>query len=57
LHRDIVAILALPPVKERLGTMGYDIAAAGPDELAAIMKSDTEMWGGVIQKAGIEKIE
>ena len=57
LHRDIVAILALPPVKERLGTMGYDIAAVGPDELGAIMKSDTEKWGAVIQKAGIAKIE
>jgi hypothetical protein len=47
----------LPPVKERLSTMGYDIAASGPDELGAIMKSDTEMWGGVIQKAAIAKIE
>jgi tripartite-type tricarboxylate transporter receptor subunit TctC len=57
LHNDITAILALPPVKERLGTMGYDIAAAGPDELAAIVKSDTEKWRGVIAKAGIAKIE
>jgi tripartite-type tricarboxylate transporter receptor subunit TctC len=57
LHRDIVAILALAPVKERLGTMGYDIAAAGPDELDAIMKSDTAKWGAVVQKAGIAKIE
>ncbi len=37
--------------------MGYDIAAVGPDELGAIMKSDTEKWGAVIQKAGIAKIE
>jgi tripartite-type tricarboxylate transporter receptor subunit TctC len=57
LHRDIVAILALAPVKERLGTMGYDIAAAGPDELGTIMKSDTAKWGAVVQKAGIAKIE
>ncbi len=57
LHSEIVAVLALPPVKERLTTLGYDIAAAGPDALAALMKSDTDRWGAVIQKAGIEKIE
>jgi tripartite-type tricarboxylate transporter receptor subunit TctC len=57
LHADIAAILALPPVKERLATLGYDVAAAGPDTLAALMKSDTERWGAVIQKAGIAKID
>jgi tripartite-type tricarboxylate transporter receptor subunit TctC len=57
LHGEIAAVLALPPVKERLTTLGYDIAAAGPDALAALMKSDTEKWGAVIQKAGIARIE
>jgi tripartite-type tricarboxylate transporter receptor subunit TctC len=57
LHADIAAILALPPVKERLATLGYDVAAAGPDTLAALMKSDTERWSAVIQKAGIAKID
>lgn len=57
LHSHIVAILALPEVKDRLTTLGYDIAAAGPDELAKLMKSDTERWATVIQKAGIEKID
>jgi tripartite-type tricarboxylate transporter receptor subunit TctC len=57
LHSEIAAILALPAVKERLSTLGYDIAAEGPETLAAIMKSDTEKWAAVIRKAGIERID
>jgi len=57
LHNEIAAILALPAVKERLATLGYDIAAEGPDALATLMKSDTERWRVVIQKAGIDRID
>ena len=57
LHSEIAAILALPAVKDRLATLGYDIAAEGPDKLAVLMKSDTERWGAVIEKAGIPKID
>jgi tripartite-type tricarboxylate transporter receptor subunit TctC len=57
LHRDIAAILALPAVNDRLTTLGYDIDAAGPDQLAAVMKADTATWAEVIEKAGIAKIE
>jgi tripartite-type tricarboxylate transporter receptor subunit TctC len=57
LHNEIAAILAMPEVKERLNTLGYDVAAEGPDPLAALMRSDTEKWGAVIAKAGIARID
>lgn len=57
LHKEIAAILAMPAVKERLSTFGIDIAAEGPDRLGALLKSDTERWGAVIQKAGIARID
>ncbi len=57
LHSDIAAILALPAVKDRLTTLGYDIASAGPDRLGALVKSDTAKWAVVIEKAGIAKID
>jgi tripartite-type tricarboxylate transporter receptor subunit TctC len=57
LHNEMAAILALPAVKERLDTFGLDIAAEGPQALAALMRSDTEKWGAVIQKAGIERLD
>jgi len=57
LHDEMAAILALPAVKERLDTFGVDIAAAGPDQLAALLKSNTEKWGAVIAKAGIARLD
>ena len=57
LHAELSAILALPEIKDRLTTLGYDIAAQGPDQLAALMKSDTAKWGAVIEKAGIARID
>jgi tripartite-type tricarboxylate transporter receptor subunit TctC len=57
LHSEIAAILALQAVKERLAILGYDIAAEGPNALAALMKQDTARWADVIQKAGIARID
>jgi tripartite-type tricarboxylate transporter receptor subunit TctC len=57
LHDEMAAILRLPAVKERLGTFGLDIAAEGPDQLGALLKSDTEKWGAVIAKAGIARLD
>jgi tripartite-type tricarboxylate transporter receptor subunit TctC len=57
LHGHIAAVLALPPVKERLVAFGYDISGEGPDALAARVKSDTAKWGAVVAKAGIPKID
>lgn len=57
LHSEIAAVLAIPAVKERLITLGYDISGDGPDALAALIKSDTAKWGAVIEKAGIQRID
>ena len=57
LHDEMAAILSLPAVKERLATFGLDIAAEGPEALGALLKSDTEKWGAVIQKAGIARLD
>ena len=57
LHKEIAAILAMPAVRDRLSTFGIDIAAEGPDKLGALLKSDTDRWGAVIQKAGIARID
>lgn len=57
LHDEMAAILSMPAVKERLDTFGLDIAAEGPEALGALLKSDTEKWGAVIQKAGIARLD
>jgi tripartite-type tricarboxylate transporter receptor subunit TctC len=54
LNREILVVLALPNVKERLSALGVDVLAEGPDALAALTKSDLAKWGPIIQKAGIK---
>ena len=47
----------MPAVKERLATFGVDISGEGPDQLGAILKSDTEKWGAVVRKAGMARLD
>jgi tripartite-type tricarboxylate transporter receptor subunit TctC len=57
LHNEMVAILAMPAVKERLDAFGLDIAGDGPDALGGLLKSDTQKWSAVIAKAGIPPLD
>src|SRR5216684_4639044 len=51
LHREIVDVMALPDMKERLATLGYEVVGSTPEECAAQFKTDTARWGKVIQAA------
>jgi tripartite-type tricarboxylate transporter receptor subunit TctC len=53
-HSDIVKLLALPDVKERVAGLGFDIVASTPDQFAAQIKAEIEKWGKVIKAAGIK---
>jgi len=54
LNAEILAVLALPKIRERLTGLGVDILAQGPQGLAALTKSDLEKWGPIVQKAGVK---
>lgn len=54
LHREIVKVLKLPDVKERVMALGFEPVGGTPAELAAQMKADAEKWGKVIRDAGIK---
>ncbi len=54
LHREIVAIIAQPEMKERLAMLGYDPVADTPAEFAARIKVEIETWGKVIRAANIK---
>jgi len=54
LQREIVAILALPDVKERLPALGFEVVASTPKEFARRIKVETEIWGKVIRSANIK---
>ena len=53
LNREIVNILKLPAMRERLVELGYEAVGNSPDEFAAQMKSEMVTWAKVIRSAGI----
>jgi tripartite-type tricarboxylate transporter receptor subunit TctC len=42
-------------VQERLDALGIELTVGGPDQLAALIKSDLAMWGPVVAKSGMAK--
>ncbi len=54
LHREMVDILALPDVKERLPALGFEVIASTPGEFATRIKAEIESWGKVIRAANIK---
>jgi tripartite-type tricarboxylate transporter receptor subunit TctC len=54
LYRDSAKILALPDTKERLAALGYDVVASTPQEFAARIAAEIEMWAKVIRAANIK---
>nr|WP_232232635.1 tripartite tricarboxylate transporter substrate-binding protein [Cupriavidus sp. amp6] len=53
LNAALVKVLAMPEVKEKLGTLGAEVAASKPEEFAAYIKSETDKWGAVAKAANV----
>jgi len=53
LHREIVAILALPDVRQRMLELGYETVGSSPREFAEFMRADTAKFARIISGAGI----
>ena len=47
LHAEIVRILKMPDVAERLHSLGAEIVGGTPEEFAAYLKSEIDKWGKV----------
>ena len=54
LHDDAVAALLSPPVRQRLAEIGTTVTPTTGAELAALLKSDMELWGPIIKAANIK---
>jgi tripartite-type tricarboxylate transporter receptor subunit TctC len=52
-HREIVRIVALPDVNERLRTLGFDPVANSPAEFAERIRSEGAKWDKVAKEAKI----
>ncbi len=54
LNREMVRLLKLPDIHDRLLTLGADPVANSPQEFAAFIKSEHAKWARVIQQAKIQ---
>ncbi|NDP42329.1 MAG: tripartite tricarboxylate transporter substrate binding protein [Aromatoleum sp.] len=52
LNVEIVKILNLPDVRERLSGLGAEIVADSPEEFGALVKSEVVKWADVVKKSG-----
>lgn len=54
LYREIVKIMELPDVKERMAALGFEVVASTPDEFAARIRLEIPKWGKVISEANLK---
>jgi tripartite-type tricarboxylate transporter receptor subunit TctC len=52
LNAEIVKILHLPDVNEKLAGLGAEIVADSPEEFAALVKAEVVKWSDVVKKSG-----
>lgn len=55
LNRELVRILALPDVKQRLADLTLVAQSSTPEQLSAALDNDIKRWAGVIERAKIPK--
>jgi tripartite-type tricarboxylate transporter receptor subunit TctC len=53
LHGEVVRIMALPDVRQRMADLGADISANSPQQFAAQIKREATRWARVIRDAKI----
>ncbi len=53
LHAEIVKVLVLPDVRDRLVSQGIDPVGNTPDEFAAYLKSEIGKWAKIIKSTGV----
>ena len=48
------ATLALPEIKEKLASIGFDIQPMGPEEFGTYLRDDIKRWNTLVKEAGIQ---
>jgi tripartite-type tricarboxylate transporter receptor subunit TctC len=51
-HRELVRILALPDVRERLNAVDFEVVASTPDEFGRFIRAELAKWAPVIRRTG-----
>lgn len=53
-HSDLVAVLAMPDVMDKLGAFAFDAVGSTPEQFAASIQADIKRYGPVIKRLGIK---
>ena len=54
LNKEVVAVMNLPDIKERFEKEGMVVVAGTPQAFAAYIRAETEKWGKIVKRAGIQ---
>jgi tripartite-type tricarboxylate transporter receptor subunit TctC len=54
LNRELVRIFRLPEFSEQIVATGADVEGSSPEEFAAYLRNETELWGKLIRERGIK---
>ena len=57
LGREIVRIVNLPEVKERLTSLGYEVVGSTPEQFAERVRRDTEKYRKIILDSGMQQLD
>ena len=52
LHDDVVRILAMQDVRERLAAQGIEVAATTPQQFEAFLRDEIVRWGKAVKQSG-----
>jgi tripartite-type tricarboxylate transporter receptor subunit TctC len=53
LNAELVRILALPDVRERLGAEAYELPADTPEQFAGLIRAELVKWARVVKETGV----
>ena len=54
LHSSLVQALNQPAVRERLGSLGFDVVASSPDQYRKLIADEIDRWSRVVREQGIK---
>ena len=54
LSRQLVRIVALPDMRDKLAALGFSPVGSTPEEYSALIKADIDRWSKVVRDAGIK---
>jgi len=54
LKAQFAKVMALPDVKKRLAVLGFEPASSTPEQFAAHMRAESEIWKAVVREANIK---